>query len=115
MSKNNQNIGTFEDVEYAIYTFNYDSSYKKKMKWKRHETLLDMSKALNKAELLYRSGNYIKVEVKQKYFDIKRNKKIDALLEVFEDNKKQNSGAIAVLCFAFICAVTAFSVIYYLG
>jgi hypothetical protein len=114
MSKGIQKIQTYDDIEYAIYTFDYDySSQNLPMRWKKYETLMDLSKAIKKAERLYNSGNYIKVEVKQKHFDFKRKRKIDKLLRVFEDNKEQHLDSLAILGFALLCGIVAFGLVYF--
>ncbi len=104
-----------QGIEYTIYTFaKTDAGDQKNNKWEKHDSQGDMQQVLVKAEELFESGDYQKVEVKQKYFDKKKNRNIDMTLRVFEFEKKREISAFMILVFAVICGAAAFGLTYFL-
>lgn len=105
-----------QGIEYTIYTFDHASAgQKRNARWQKQQSFADMAQALKKAESLYKSGKFHKVEVKQKYFDTKKNRNVDTVLRIYESDGKKNGGALYVLIFAVLCGLAAFGVTYYLG
>lgn len=104
-----------QGIEYTIYTFDHpQGGAKKQPKWQKHESGSEMQEALKKAEELFRAGQYQKVEVKQKYFDKKKNRNIDVTLRVFEKEKKRDFKLAFIFVFAVLCGAAAFGLTYYL-
>ncbi len=105
-----------QGIEYTIYTFDYpDKGKTSDNKWEKQGTLHEMKEALDKAEELYKSGEYHKIEVKQKYFDKKKNRNIDMTLKILEKKKKREITALMVMVFAVLCGSIAFGVTYLLS
>lgn len=100
-----------QGIEYAIYTF---EGAKGPAKWEKKETRSEMSEALAIAEKMFGSGQYSKIEVKQKYFDKKKNRNIDVTLKVFEGGKKFEINALVIFIFALVCGASAFGITWFL-
>lgn len=77
-------------------------------------TMTDMAQAIEKAEEMIGSGAYLKVEIKQKYFDKKNGRNIDMTLKVFEAKKKFKINTAMIFVFAILCGGIAFAVTYFL-
>lgn len=103
-------------IEYSIYTFDMPSDKQKgQSKWQKHSTLDDMARAMAEAQNLYESAKFQKIEVKQKFFDQKKNRTVDMTLKVYERAvKKDHSTAIAI-GFALFCGVGAFLASFFLA
>lgn len=101
-------------IEYSIYTFDMPVSGQKN-KWEKQDVKTEMADAMAAAEKLFKSGKYHKVEVKQKYFDKKKNRNIDMTLKVYEAKAKKEINVVAIFLFAIICGGIAFAVTYFLS
>lgn len=105
-----------QGIEYAIYTFEKTpSGGKNGNAWERHDVRGDMQAALVQAESLFGSGLYRKVEIRQKYFDNKKNRHIDMVLKTMELRKKKEINLLAVFAFALLCGAAAFGATYLLA
>ena len=105
-----------QGLEYTIYTYDQPRTNQKgQIKWEKKDTADDMGNALKKAEALFSSGDYQKVEVKQKYFDKKKNRNVDMTLRVYEAKAKKPIGAVHILIIAFLLGVMAFALTYFLA
>lgn len=78
------------NTEYTIYTFQQDSGAKCQARWHRHDTLCDLERALEKAGSLFDSGDFCKVEIKQKHTDPKTSRVVDTTLKVLERKSAKN-------------------------
>ncbi len=95
-------------IEYTIYTFDMPKAGQKgESKWQKHTTLDDMIKAMVEAQNLYDSEKYLKIEVKKKFFDQKKNRVVDMTLKVFERDAKKDYSTIIAIIFAVVCGVGA--------
>lgn len=74
----------------------------------------NMEKAMSDAQSLHDSREYIKVEVKKKYFDQKNNRTVDMTLKVLEGNVKREMGVMTILAISFVCCGLAFAGAYFL-
>jgi len=101
-------------IEYTIYTFDRPGGGKAADQWEKHGTDSDMQGALKLAEQLFASGKYQKVEVKQKYFDKKKNRNIDITLRVFESEPQKSINIFLIVGFAIFCGAAAFGLTYFL-
>lgn len=72
------------NTEYTIYTFQLDADVKTQTRWQKQDTLGDLERALEKAGSLFDSGDFCKVEIKQKYTDPKNQRVIDMTVKVLE-------------------------------
>lgn len=102
-----------QSIEYSIYVHHHPAA-KKSPGWEMVGETNNMKEAMNKAESLHASGNYHKVEIKQKYFDPKNNRKIDMTLKVLESRAKRQIGLVTILLFALICGAAAFGLTVFL-
>lgn len=101
-------------IEYNIYTFDMPSGKKGQSQWKLSATLSDMKEAMSRAESLHDSMKFQKVEVKQKFFDQKKNRLIDMTLKTFEQKPPSNLGLILACLGAVAAGVIAFGVTFFL-
>lgn len=109
------NMEQEQGIEYSVYSHDQPKGGQKgPTSWEKQDAFSDMAEALKKAESLFDTGQYSKVEVKQKYFDKKKNRNVDTVLRVYEGKKKKSHGTIYILLFAVLCGIIAFAVTYYL-
>lgn len=103
-------------IEYTIYTFqDCDKPSSGSEKWQRQDSLTDMTLAVKKAESLFKTGDYCKVEIKQKFSDLKNNRVIDTTFKVYKrQSKKSLSTRMAVMMCA-VAGVMAFAATYFIG
>lgn len=102
-------------IEYNIYTFDMPNGKKKgDAKWKLTKTLNDMNAAMKEAENLHQSKKFHKVEVKQKFFDEKKNRTVDMTLKSFEQKPPSNLGLYIALVGSVAAGVIAFAATYFL-
>jgi len=103
-------------IEYTIYTFDLPKGKQKgQSQWKKQATIEDMDKALAEAQKLYESEKYQKIEVKKKFFDVKKNRNVDMTLKVYELKPKKDMTGVFVMLFAVLCGAGAFALTYFLG
>ncbi|MEM6780748.1 MAG: hypothetical protein AAF569_02675 [Pseudomonadota bacterium] len=106
---------TAAQIEYNIYTYELPAGQKKgKAKWKLTQTLSDMNDAMKAAENLHGSKKFQKVEVKQKFFDEKKNRTVDMTLKSFELKPDSNIGLYIALFGSVFAGVLAFAATYLL-
>ena len=103
------------EIEYKIMTFAMPGAQKKsEIQWEEHETLSDMSAAMQKAQALIDGGKYHKVEVKKKFFDQKKNRSIDMSLQVLEAKIKKDFTIPLFLFLAIAAGAIAFVASFFL-
>lgn len=98
-------------IEYNIYSYSNDDS--PRACWQKCGSADKAESAIIHAERLFRSGQFIKVEVKQKYFDSKARRNVDQTWKVFERRKAIRLSSKSV-AFAGISAIVAFVATYIL-
>ncbi|MCB9987921.1 MAG: hypothetical protein H6868_01155 [Rhodospirillales bacterium] len=105
-----------QGIEYNIYVFdiNDDSNKAEEARWHKTDTMKDRAKALSHAEKLANSGKYEKIEVKQKYFDKKKNRDIDITLKTFAHKTQKDFGLILLVLASILCGAGAFALTYLL-
>lgn len=104
-----------QGIEYSVYTFEKTKNPADQNKWHKQGSQSDMAKALIFAEQLFDSGQYSKVEVKQKYFDKKQDRNVDITLKIYEDGKQKSEvNVFVILLFAIACGAAAFTTTLYL-
>ncbi len=104
------------NIEYTVYTFQRGEGNAKSLeRWQKQDSFSDISSAVEKAESLYNTGSYCKVEIKQKYVDPKNNRVIDATLKTYESKVKHSVGHVALTGMAAALGLIAFLVAYYFG
>lgn len=104
-----------QGIEYSVYTFEKTKNPSDQNKWHKQGTQTDMGLAISAAERLFESGQYAKVEVKQKYFDKKQNRIVDVTLKVFQEQKKKKEiNVFVIFLFAIACGAAAFTTTLYL-
>lgn len=83
-----QNNSPAAGAEYTIYVFDKQGpDAGRACRWTRHCTLKNLEMARKRALVLFRSGRYQKVEIKQKLFDRKQQRHVDITLKVIEANE----------------------------
>lgn len=114
MGLTQQTISTHDSItaEYAIYTFQRTGGENRGLeRWQKHDTAHLLPEAIKKAQSLYESGQYCKVEIKQK----QANQRTDTTLKTFEDRPKRPLKAAVMAALTAIFSGIAFTVTYYLG
>jgi hypothetical protein len=72
-------------LEYTIYVFRKPENQNEPAgRWTRHSTMASLAQARKRALVLFRSGNYHRVEIKQKLFDRRQKRTVDITLKVIE-------------------------------
>jgi hypothetical protein len=71
-----------DGAEYAIYVFEKPDDAQQSCRWRRRCTVMNPDQADKRARVLFRSGLYEKVEIKQMLFDKKRQRTVDVTLKV---------------------------------
>lgn len=69
-------------IEYNIYSYSNDDS--PRARWQKCGSADEAESAAMRAESLFNSGAFSKVEVKQRYFDSKTQRNVDETWRVFE-------------------------------
>jgi hypothetical protein len=104
------------NIEYTVYTFQRGEGNAKSLeRWQKQAMFNDLPSATKKAEELYNSGDFCKVEIKQKYTDSKNQRVIDITLKTYEKKEKRSLGVAVLTGMAAACGVVAFMVAYYFG
>ena len=96
-------------IEYNIYSYSNDDS--PRARWQKCGSADQADSAIVHAESLFNSGQFKKVEVKQRYFDLKTQRNIDETWRVFEQEKRR-APANWVMGFAFVSAMVVFVITY---
>lgn len=105
------NEDKLQGLEFRIYTQDQSGKADKEPT----ATKTEMAEAFSAAEEMIQSGKYLKVEVKQKYFDKKKNRDVDMTLKVLHGKKKIEINATMIFVFAVLCGGLAFAVTYFLA
>jgi hypothetical protein len=71
-------------IEYSVYTFDLPSSAPRKgdTSWKRIFSSFDRDQAILEARALLESRKFQRIEIKEKFFDSRRNRTIDRTFKV---------------------------------
>jgi hypothetical protein len=104
-------VDPVQGLEYMIYVFKDNAG-----KWEKNKTLSSLSEAQQQADVLFKTGQYQKVEIKQKFFDKKKNRNIDTTLKVLEQatgKRKREIGIVTIALFAVICGALAFAATWF--
>lgn len=96
-------------IEYNIYSYSNDDS--PRACWQKCGSADHAESAIHHAETLYSSGQFKKVEVKQKYYDLRTQRNIDETWRVFEKGRRTSPSA-WIMGFAITSAIVAFAVTY---
>lgn len=96
-------------IEYNIYSYSNDDN--PRACWQKCGSAARADSAIDHAETLFNSGQFRKVEVKQKYFDLKSGRNIDETWRVFEKGHR-TSPSDWIMGFALASAMIAFAITY---
>lgn len=113
MSQSAQQAAAEQSIEYSVYIHHHPAA-KKNPDWEMVGATTNMKDAVKQAEELHASGEYRKVEVKQKYFDPKNNRQIDMVLKVLEHRPKKPLSLLAIIVFTIMCGAAAFGLTVFL-
>lgn len=97
-------------IEYNVYSYSNDDS--PRGCWQKCGSAAHADSAIDRAETLFNSGQFKKVEVKQKYFDRKSGRNIDETCRVFEKDVRRASPPNWVMRIALASALIAFVMTY---
>ena len=97
------------NIEYNIYSYSNNDS--PRACWQKCGSADHPDSAIIHAETLFSSGQFKKIEVKQRYFDAKTKRNIDETWRVFEKTRRTSPSTL-ILGFAFASAVIAFAITY---
>ena len=101
--------GSDTGAEYAVYTFGVlDMDQINPRMWEKKASHMVRAAAIMQAEELYKTGQYLKVEIKQKYFDKKRNRHVDQTLRTLGLSRRWLLRTVMAVAFAMICGLAAF-------
>ena len=104
------------NMEFTIYTFQRGEGKEKSLqRWHKLETHKSMNDAVSKADQLYATGKFSKIEIKQKYVDPKKGRVIDVTLKTYQTKEKATVGAGLLTLLAASCGLVAFVIAYYFG
>lgn len=95
-------------VEYSIFVTHKKNSKNGSGTEMVGQPTNNMKDAVKQAEDLHASGEYAKVEVKQKYFDPKNNREINMSLKVLETKEKKPISLLMLILFTIFCGGAAF-------
>ncbi len=82
--------------EYNIYIF-YPQKRQDGPDWERTHTTLCAKQARLHAEELMQTNSYPKVEIRKKYFDARKDCKVDCAVKIYEKNPERNWSRIALV------------------
>ena len=102
------------NIEYTIYTFQHCSK-KAKERWQKQDSVPDMETALRRAESLFDSGDFCRVEIKQKYMDYRNNRVVDTTLKTLQRKGKKPLSAGMMAALAALGGLLAFAITYFLA
>lgn len=110
MSKSAASAAGDSVIEYSLHLFE-----KKDGPARAQSPSNDMHKTLAEAEKLIASGKYVKIDVRQKYFDKKTNRVVDMVLKSLDYKKKSDFlPLMALALFAVLAGGGAFAATYFL-
>lgn len=102
--------------EYAVYTYGIsDQEHRDSCIWEKKASHAIKSAAVRQAEDLYRTGQYMKVEIKQKYFDSRKNRNIGLTLKTLQQKKNPALRTVMAIALALIFGFAVFGMIYFPG
>ncbi|MCM2343157.1 MAG: hypothetical protein NDJ24_01190 [Alphaproteobacteria bacterium] len=99
-------------IEYNIYSFSNDDN--PRACWQKCGSVSQPQSAIIHAQALFKSGQYKKVEIKQRYFDPQAQRNIDETWHVLEKNKRLSMPSSWTLMISGLMAILAFSLAYLL-
>ncbi len=97
------------ETEFSIYVYHYPEDIEDgHTDWEKVAVTDCIQEAANKAQSLYDSRDFKKVEIKKKYFDLKYQRVVDATYKVLQDKKRvsRRSGVMALFGFSCFAGLT---------
>ncbi len=94
--------GVMKPAIYSVYVF-YDQTIRdipgndNRAAWQRHCTTSNPRRAYRKAEKLFQSHKYGRVEIKKVSFDKRTDRNVDKTLKIYDNTVNRLNGFIAVL------------------
>lgn len=76
---------TKKSAEYKIYVYHKESQTKRQCKWEMVDKKIDRNFALKKAEKIFKTNNFSKVEIKKREFSWWENSEIDKTVKIFQE------------------------------
>lgn len=97
-------------IEYNIYSYSNDDN--PRACWQKCGSATRPDSAIIHAEELFKSGQYSKIEVKQRYFDHYSQRNVDETWHVLEKNGRLSMPSSWTLMVSGLIAILAFSLVY---
>ena len=102
--------------EYAVYTFGIpEQDNVHSRMWEKKASHAAVDAAVRQAEDLFRTGQYRKIEIKQKYFDRRRNRNVDLTLKTLGQKENRRLRTAVAVALAMASGALAFAVTYFIG
>lgn len=73
------------ETEYSVYIFRPSIGHNDNLSWEKRHTTKNMYKALRKAEALYGTREFPRVEIKKRVFDSKAERNVEKTFKIFQD------------------------------
>lgn len=84
-------------IEYTVYTFDLPTSRQKgENSWKRQFCSLDRDLAIAQAKILSQTQKFYKIEIRQKFFDLRLGRTIDKKFKTMKSKEKTISKRIGL-------------------
>ncbi len=84
-------------IEYTIYAYDHADDDVNHNRWTKLDTSTDPQNIHSKAENLYASQEYKKIEIQKKYFDARLNRKRAQVVRTFEERNNENYFMLATI------------------
>lgn len=92
------------EIEFSVYVYHYPEDIEDKhTDWEKMAVTGDLADATDKAEILYNSREFKKVEIKKKYYDARYQRIMDKTHKVFQDKKRMSRRSGIMALFGFSC------------
>lgn len=95
-------------VEYTIYVYDRTDDDIDENRWTKLESCTDPKNIHAKAQNLYSSRQYKKIEIQKKYFDARLNKKRAQIVRTFEERNSENYFMLATILLMAISSLGLF-------
>ena len=94
------------ETEYSVYVYFYAQDIENgHTDWEMKAMTSSADEAIDKAQELFNTRNFKKVEIKKKYFDTRYGRVVDSIYKVFQDKKRTSRRASVMALLGLSCFV----------
>lgn len=118
MNKPSKQTDALQGIEYSVHTTAMpEDGQKSGGREEKQGVFTDLDEAGREAETFLKTGKYQTVEIKQKYFDKKKNREVEVSLKTLEKKVKvkREIGVVTITIIAVLCGLIAFGITYFLS